>query len=85
MQTQLNEHLQESEGIGHQATIDRPFSDERMTSPAERDAENAAFLSRVRAATHGVNALPSSGSYGAACFLPCHWHCITLWHHTCKS
>lgn len=59
MQTQLTEHLQESEGISHQATIDWPFSDERILSPAERDAENAAFLSRVRAATHEVKAVPS--------------------------
>ena len=57
MQTQLTEHLQEREGMKHQATIDRPFSDELAMSPAERDAENAAFLNRVRAATQEVTAL----------------------------
>ena len=58
MQTQLTEHLQEREGMRHQTTIDRPFSDEHTLSLAERDAENAAFLSRVRAATHEVMAMP---------------------------
>ncbi len=58
MQTQLIEHLHESEGMKHQNTIDRPFSEERALSPAERDAENAAFLSRVRAAALEVMTLP---------------------------
>ena len=58
MQTQLTEHLQESEGMEHQATIDRPFSDEHTLSPAERNAETAAFLSRVRAAALEVRITP---------------------------
>ena len=59
----------------HQATIDRPFSDELTLSPAERDAENAAFLSRVRAATHQVMPLPASDEASGLSW-SCHLCCI---------
>lgn len=55
----LQAHLQEVRGMHHTATIDRPFSDERAIPPAEKaaaqEAENAAFLTRIQAATREVD------------------------------
>jgi len=58
VQNLLSEHLQEQEGMEKVATIDRPFSDERTMSRFEKDAENAAFLARIKAATREVILLP---------------------------
>ena len=67
MQNLLQEHLGEMEGMEHMATIHRPFSDEHAASPAERDAQNVAFLERIKAATHEVTPIHVMPAIQPAC------------------
>ena len=85
MQNLLQEHLCEMEGMEHMATIHRPFSDEHAVSPAERDAQSAAFLERIRAATREVkpiNAMPANQPTCPACLFhgtkALVWQCCNL-------
>ena len=73
------------EGMEHMATIDRPFSDERAVSPAERDAQNAAFLERIKAATREVKpiyVMPANQPACPACLCDgskdFFWQCCNL-------
>ena len=46
--------MREWHGMQHTATIDLPFSDERVPRPSEQAAESAAFMARIQAAARQV-------------------------------